>query len=396
MSSKNKDSIDEGWSWLVVTGALVINAVYDGCSFSFGIIFVHLLDYFEDSKLNTAWVGSLFFSLPLLCGPLANIITSKLGNRNATVIGGFVASSGIACCVFANTTELLYLTFGVIAGIGMSLPYFNRVVMIPKYFENKRGLASGIAESGSGIGAIIFPPLVSQLISVYHWKGGLLIVGGIVANIIVCGVIFRPNSPETKFMETSKPKNLNHYGKNPQELSNQHSVPAETKCSHMLNTKHKLSGLLFIMNIHFILFSLSNFIIYLWYDVPFSYLVLKSTDAGVSESKASFIVSTFGITYTVGNICFGKMVDRQRSNKFAIYGISIVSCGGSMMAMAFFDAYLPLIILAGSFGLFVAANESLCVVILIDIVGEDKLEGAYGLLLFLQGVANLIGPPTAG
>ena len=67
-----------------------------------------------------------------------------------------------------------------------------------------------------------------------------------------------------------------------------------------------------------------------------------------------------------------------------------------MKAMAYFDAYLPLAILAGLFGLFAAANESLCVVILIDIVGAAKLDEAYGLLLLLQGVANLLGPPTAG
>ena len=192
---------------MVVIGALVINTIYDGCSVSFGIFFVNLLDCFGDSRRNTAWVGSLFFSIPLLCGPLASIITNKIGSRKATVIGGFIASTGIACSMFENSIEMLCLTFGVIAGLGMSLPYFNRVVVIPKYFERRKGLASGIAESGSGLGTIIFAPLVSLLISVYHWRGGLLILGGIVANFIVCGVLFRSVPAVLNLTKKSK---LNH------------------------------------------------------------------------------------------------------------------------------------------------------------------------------------------
>lgn len=191
MEQKSR-SIDRGWAWIVVLGALGINIIYDGCSYSFGIYFPKLLDHFGETKGKTAWIGSLFFSLPLLCGPIAACISRKNGHRKATMMGGLIASLGVAFGAFSNSREMLCITFGLVAGVGMSLPYFNVIIVEAVYFRKKRALATGIAESGAGIGSIIFAPLVNYLISIYGWRGGLLIEGGIVANIIVCGTLFRP------------------------------------------------------------------------------------------------------------------------------------------------------------------------------------------------------------
>ena len=109
------------------------------------------------------------------------------------MMGGLIASLGVAFGAFSNSREMLCITFGLVAGVGMSLPYFNVIIVEAVYFRKKRALATGIAESGAGIGSIIFAPLLNlYLISVYGWRGGLLIEGGIVANIIVCGILFRP------------------------------------------------------------------------------------------------------------------------------------------------------------------------------------------------------------
>ena len=68
---------DGGWGWVVVAGSFVCQLLADGCAFSFGVIFVELLDYFGESKGKTAWVGSLFVAVPLICGPLASVFTNR-------------------------------------------------------------------------------------------------------------------------------------------------------------------------------------------------------------------------------------------------------------------------------------------------------------------------------
>lgn len=53
-------------------------------------------------------------------------------------------------------------------------------------------------------------------------------------------------------------------------------------------------------------------------------------------------------------------------------------------------------VLSGMFGFFIAANYSLTSIILVQLVQLDRFTNAYGLLLLVQGIANLIGPPLAG
>lgn len=52
--------------------------------------------------------------------------------------------------------------------------------------------------------------------------------------------------------------------------------------------------------------------------------------------------------------------------------------------------------MSGCFGLFIAANYALTSIILVELISLERFTNAYGLLLLVQGIANLIGPPLAG
>ena len=51
--------LDGGWGWVVVAASLLCNIIVDGVCFSFGVLYLELLDAFGESKGKTAWVGSL-------------------------------------------------------------------------------------------------------------------------------------------------------------------------------------------------------------------------------------------------------------------------------------------------------------------------------------------------
>lgn len=52
--------------------------------------------------------------------------------------------------------------------------------------------------------------------------------------------------------------------------------------------------------------------------------------------------------------------------------------------------------MSGLFGLFIAANYALTSIILVELISLERFTNAYGLLLLVQGIANLVGPPLAG
>ena len=93
-----------GWGWVIVAASFVIHLIADGITFSFGVIYAELLDYFQESKGYTAVIGSLFMATPLLSGPLASSLTDRFGCRAVTIAGSIVASLGLFLTSLASKT----------------------------------------------------------------------------------------------------------------------------------------------------------------------------------------------------------------------------------------------------------------------------------------------------
>ncbi|KAH8339855.1 hypothetical protein KR067_000805 [Drosophila pandora] len=182
---------DGGYGWVVVFASLVVSLIADGLSFSFGLINVQLLEYFGESTTKTAWISSLFFSVPLLMGPIWSNLVDKYGCRKMTIIGGVVSAFGFALSSFCNSIEMLMLTFGIISGLGLGIGYVTAVVSIAFWFDKKRTFATGIGASGTGIGTFVYARLTSYLIESYGWRGATLILGGTMLNACVCGALMR-------------------------------------------------------------------------------------------------------------------------------------------------------------------------------------------------------------
>jgi len=77
-------------------------------------------------------------------------------------------------------------------GLGLSLLYLPAVVMVGYYFERRRGIAAGVACSGSGFGLLALAPLAAFLVAEYTWKGALTVLAGVSLNCLVWGALMRP------------------------------------------------------------------------------------------------------------------------------------------------------------------------------------------------------------
>lgn len=124
--------------------SFLINMIADGITFSFGVFNVEFLKYFGDSKGKTAWISSIFMAVPLLSGPIASYLTDRYGCRKVTIVGAITSAIGFLLSAVCNSMEMLFLTFGVIAGFGLSLCYVAAVVIVAYYFDKRRSFATGI------------------------------------------------------------------------------------------------------------------------------------------------------------------------------------------------------------------------------------------------------------
>lgn len=231
---------DGGWGWVVVAAAFMVNLIADGITFSFGVIYVDFLAYFNAGKSNTSWIGSLFMAMPLLSGPIASFLTDRYGCGRVTMVGAVLAAAGFVLSSMTQSMALLLLTFGVLAGFGLALCYVAAVVIVAYYFERRRSFATGLSQCGSGIGTLIFAPLTQVLLNHYGWRGTTLILAGCFLNLAVCGALMRgvewkprrkSKSSRPRFVEPEQP------APNPEELHQlleQQGEDASRLCSSLV------------------------------------------------------------------------------------------------------------------------------------------------------------------
>ncbi len=90
---------------------------------------------------------------------------NRVGPRIVALTGGFLYGTGVFLASFSDhKLWWLYLTYGVIGGIGLGFSYIVPVAVLVKWFPDRRGLITGIAVGGFGAGALVTAPVATRLI----------------------------------------------------------------------------------------------------------------------------------------------------------------------------------------------------------------------------------------
>jgi MFS transporter, OFA family, oxalate/formate antiporter len=89
----------------------------------------------------------------------------RSGPRVVAITGGLLYGLGTFLASFTNgNLWWLYLSYGVIGGIGIGFAYIIPVAVLLKWFPDKRGLMTGVAVGGFGVGALVTAPIATHLI----------------------------------------------------------------------------------------------------------------------------------------------------------------------------------------------------------------------------------------
>ncbi|KAK4539680.1 hypothetical protein LTR36_010443 [Oleoguttula mirabilis] len=156
---------------------------------SLGALLLHYLatDYFPGATpLDYALIGGLEFGAALLISPLTTILTRELG-RNAVMGAGIIMfSGGFIAASFASKTWHLYLSQGLLIGLGIGAIFVPSIQVLPQWFLKRRSLAGGIASAGSGFGGLAFSLGTNAMIEQIGLAWALRITGiiGFVGNVI--------------------------------------------------------------------------------------------------------------------------------------------------------------------------------------------------------------------
>ncbi|XP_015610429.1 monocarboxylate transporter 12 [Cephus cinctus] len=146
----------------------------------------------------------------------------------------------------------------------------------------------------------------------------------------------------------------------------------------------------------FLVLAASGALTMMGFYTPFVYLQARAESAGMEPSKTMFLLSVVGIGNTIGRVACGIISSFPGVNALLVNNVFISIAG---LATVFSGKSLTQeyqFLYAACFGLSISVFVSLRSILVVDLLGLEKLTNAFGLLLLFQGVAATIGAPLAG
>src|ERR1700704_3532560 len=121
---------------------------------------------------------------------------NRKGPRIVALTGGALYGLGVFLASFSNSLAWLYLSYGLIGGIGLGFAYIVPVAVLVKWFPDRRGLITGIAVGGFGAGALVTAPVATRLIQGVGVLPTFTYLGAAFLIVTVAGGFFMRNPPE--------------------------------------------------------------------------------------------------------------------------------------------------------------------------------------------------------
>ena len=306
--------------------------------------------------------------LALSCAAFAGgLWLNRSGPRVVAVTGGALYGLGVMLATFTERIEWLYVTYGLLGGIGLGLGYIVPVTVLVKWFPDRRGLITGIAVGGFGAGALVTAPVATALIervgvlSTFAWLGLAYFVAAPLAGW------FMRNPPESGILDA------------PMVHSPLRQGYADYTLGQAVRTRQWwILWLILFLNVTAGISLISQ-------QAP-----LYQELAGVSAAVAAGMVGLASIGNALGRVFWAWSSDylTRRATFVLLFLIQValfwVLPGLGSAAMLTLAAFAILSCFGGGFGTMPAAVT--------DYFGPRNVGPIYGLMLSAWGLASLFGP----
>src|SRR5262245_22373795 len=164
------------------SGPLVVGAVFClvflvmGSAFSFSTFASELRRDLEAGSASISFIFGCAMALLYAGGLFSGALADRIGAHWVAGSGALLAG---ACLVAAGAAETIWQADLTTLGLGFSLGvcYTPAIAAVPPWFDRKRGVASGIALSGTGLGTLLMPLFATWLIDDTGWRAALTIMG---------------------------------------------------------------------------------------------------------------------------------------------------------------------------------------------------------------------------
>jgi len=168
-----------------------------GSGYAWSVFRIPLVKEFGWTISQVSFTFSISWLFLGLSAVVGGLWLTRSGPRMVGMVAGLMWGGGVFLASFAaDKLWWLYLTYGVMGGIGLGMGYVVPVAVLVKWFPDRRGLITGIAVGGFGAGALIAAPVAGRLMQNLGALPTLMYLGIGYAIVAVSSAFFMQNPPE--------------------------------------------------------------------------------------------------------------------------------------------------------------------------------------------------------
>ncbi|KAI5464908.1 putative MFS transporter [Mariannaea sp. PMI_226] len=350
-------------AWLVVFGAWCTSFCSFGWINSVGVF----QDYYERALLKEyssstiSWIPSVQIFLVMFMGPLVGRLHDKYGPRPLIIGGTFLHVFGIMMASISTKYYQLLLSQGICSGLGASAVFQPALSTVAGWFTTKKGAAFGICSTGSSVGGVIFPIMVSHLIKDVGFAWSMRIAAFLILGLLIISILtVRPRVQPSRTGDAEKAD----YG-----------APFREPAS------------LFLMGGFFLL----TFGIF----VPINFIEVEARASGMGNGILPYVVPILNAASFFGRSLSGIFADKV--GRFNVFTCVCIITGILVLGL-----WIPasnnaaLLSFAGLFGFFSGAYISLSPALVTQVAPPTNFGYRAGLLFMCASVGGLVTNPIAG
>jgi MFS family permease len=367
------------YGWIVLGAAFLIIMVGIGTMFSSGVFLIPLQEEFgwSRSEISLAsflnWIAFGLFSF--LCGTLSD----RVGTRRVVGFGGVTLGVGLVLAGFTHQTWQLYLTFGLLGGIGVGALYVPLSATATRWFTTNRGLALAIVSGGNGTGILAIAPFARYLISTFDWATAFIVMGVLSWLIILPAALLVRNSPAEMGAQAYGTSDAAHGTRVPSEVRPE--VAAMNGCEAAQTPT-------------FWLIALTHFLCCAAHSGPIFHMASFAMDMGIPDMAAAALLGLSGFLSIAGRVGTGVIADRIGAKSTLTVMLGLQASGIVLYLWA--GPYWTFLALAVVFGVGYGGVMPLYAILTRQYFGDRVMGTVYGAVFGISAIGMGIGSYLGG
>jgi MFS transporter, OFA family, oxalate/formate antiporter len=372
---------NNSYGWVIVAAFFVVSTIIFGELTSFGVFFKSIEVEFGLSRAATSSIFSIQNLFAAIMSFVGGWVIEKYGPKLTTlIIGSF---TGLSLLLTSQTTSYwqLFISYSLLFSV-IGIVYTLIMSTVSRWFVINRGLALGISGTGIGLGAVIFAPVSSFLISSYNWRTAYIILGLFTLIVVIpLSQLLRKNSSEIN--SNNGTKKYSHSTSDSARSRNRDKIKStEFSLGKAFRTRSFwLIGIIWLLNA-------------LCYFLVLIHIVPYATDMSLTPIEASLVLSLIGLSYVAGRLLMGRVSDTFGIKKTAIFSALLAAL--SMIWLIYSKDLRMLYVFGFIFGFANGGLDPCMAALVSETFGIRKIGIIMGTLQVYWGIGVFAGPALGG